>query len=121
MRNLFAFALAAALLTGCSHGRCYTDEDCRHGKVCMAVDEDGRVLAKPEKCPKGTVLCGLKCLEPCQADSCAQGQTCAEGGCCEAARACRLNSDCPGDQLCREGSCREAGMCHEKPAAAAED
>jgi len=116
MRTVLALACAALFLASCHHGRCYTNEDCRHGKVCMAVDDEGRVMAKPEKCPKGTVLCGLKCLEKCSEGTCGEGQTCGAGGCCEAAKACRLNSECPGDQLCREGQCREAGQCHETPA-----
>ena len=112
----FVVAFAAAFLVSCSHGRCYTSDDCHHGKVCMAVDDTGRVLVKPDKCPKGSVLCGLRCVDPCGEGSCAEGEACT-AGCCEQKRECRLNSECPGDQLCRGGKCLEAGQCHAPVAA----
>jgi hypothetical protein len=109
----FIAAFAATLGFSCSHGRCYTNDDCHHGMVCMQTDEVGKVIVKPESCPKGSVLCGLKCLEPCGEGTCLEGQVCGSGGCCEAAKECRLNSECPGDQLCRAGKCLDSGRCED--------
>jgi len=108
----FAAAFAACFALSCSHGRCYTNDDCHHGMVCMPIDEMGKLVFKPDQCPKGSVLCGLKCVDPCSEGSCLETQVCTDG-CCVAAKECRLNSECPGDQLCRAGKCLDSGRCEE--------
>ncbi|MBU51950.1 MAG: hypothetical protein CL920_24935 [Deltaproteobacteria bacterium] len=121
------FCKAGKCVDSCAGVFCKQDELCREG-ACGADPCAGKQCQAGEVCVSGTCksttcqqdsckggrTCDVdKCVsDPCQGISCPTGQTCQEGQ-CTGTRACKVDTDCPGQAVCVDEKCIEAGCYQE--------